>query len=133
MSPWNRRPAMVSLSTTEFEALVEQALTDLPTEIVQHMDNVAITVADWPSASELQRARVAPAHQLFGLYEGIPLTKRGAHYHLIAPDRIILYRGPLLAACHTLSALREQIRRTVVHEIAHHFGIGEARIRELGY
>lgn len=124
---------MVSLSTPEFEALVEQALTNLPAEIVQHMDNVAITVADWPSAGELQRARVAYPQQLFGLYEGIPLTKRGRHYNLITPDRIILYRGPLQAACHTLPALREQVRRTVVHEIAHHFGIGEARLRELGY
>jgi len=124
---------MVSLSLTEFESLVDQALTDLPTEIVQHMENVAITVADWPSLSELQRAHVAHPQQLFGLYEGVPLTRRGVHYNLVAPDRIVLYRGPLLAACHTVPALREQIRRTVVHEIAHHFGIGEARIRELGY
>jgi len=124
---------VVSLSAAEFEGLVEQALADLPAEIVQHMDNVAVTVADWPSAGELRRARVAHPQQLFGLYEGIPLTKRGARYHLITPDRIVLFRGPLQAACNTLSALREQIRRTVVHEIAHHFGIGEARLRELGY
>jgi len=124
---------MVVLSRSQFEALVEQALAGLPAEILQHMNNVAITIADWPSASELKRAAVSPPRQLFGLYEGIPLTKRGQHYNLVAPDRIILYRGPLQAAHHTLPALREQVRRTVVHEIAHHFGIGEARIRELGY
>ena len=124
---------MVVLSKSQFETLIEQALADLPAEILQHMDNVAITIADWPSASELKRAGVSPRRQLFGLYEGIPLTKRGQHYNLVAPDRIILYRGPLQAAHHTLPALREQVRRTVVHEIAHHFGIGEARIRELGY
>ncbi len=71
--------------------------------------------------------------QLFGLYEGIPLIRRGAHCNLVTPDRITLYRGPLQAACRTLTALRDQVRRTVVHEIAHHFGIDEARIRELGY
>ncbi|KPL21412.1 MAG: hypothetical protein AMJ93_09660 [Anaerolineae bacterium SM23_84] len=124
---------MVVVNKARFEALVAQALADLPTEILQYMDNVAITIADWPSASELRRARLSHPHQLFGLYEGIPLTERGGHYHLVTPDRIILYRGPLQAAHHTLDGLREQIRRTVVHEIAHHFGISEKRIRELGY
>ncbi len=124
---------MVVLSRSEFELLVEQALADLPAEILQHMDNVVITISEWPTARELKRARVVHPRQLFGLYEGIPLTKRRANYNLVTPDRIILYRGPLLAAHRTLPALGEQIRRTVVHEIAHHFGISEARIRELGY
>jgi predicted Zn-dependent protease with MMP-like domain len=124
---------VISLTESQFQALVEEALADLPTEILQHMDNVAITIADWPSAAELRRAGVRHGPQLFGLYEGIPLTKRGKGYNLVAPDRIILYRGPLQAAFRSLPALREQIGRTVVHEIAHHFGIGEARIRELGY
>jgi predicted Zn-dependent protease with MMP-like domain len=97
------------------------------------MDNVAITIADWPSAAELQRTGISHGRQIFGLYQGIPLTKRGKRYNLVAPDQIILYRGPLQAAFRSLSALREQIRRTVVHEIAHHFGISEERIRELGY
>ena len=118
---------------SQFESLVEEAVAELPAEILQHMENVAITVADWPSASELKRAGVASPRQLFGLYEGIPLTRRGKHYHMVPPDRIVLYRGPLLAAHATLPALRQQIRRTVVHEIAHHFGISEGRIRELGY
>jgi len=124
---------MTNLSRSQFEALVEQALTDLPAEIRARMDNVVITIASWPSASELKRVKATDPRQLFGLYEGIPLTRRGAHYNLVAPDRIVLYRGPLQAASRTLTALREQVRRTVVHEIAHHFGIDEARIRELGY
>ena len=121
------------LTEAEFAALVEEALADLPEEIQQHLSNVAITVADWPSAAELQRAGVRHSQQLFGLYEGIPLTRRGGHYNLVTPDRITLYRGPLLDAFATPEGLRWQIRRTVVHEIAHHFGINEARIRELGY
>ena len=124
---------MVVLSESQFQELVEEALADLPAEIVQHMDNVAITIADWPSADELQRTGIGHGRQIFGLYQGIPLTKRGKGYNLVAPDQIILYRGPLQAAFRSLSALREQVRRTVVHEIAHHFGISEARIRELGY
>jgi len=124
---------MLHLSETDFEALVEQALSDLPADIAQHMDNVAITIADWPTPSQLKRAQVTHPHQLFGLYEGIPLTRRGVHYNLVPPDRIVIYRGPLLTAYHTPSALRGQIRRTVVHEIAHHFGISEARLHELGY
>ncbi len=124
---------MVMLSGSEFDRLVNEALAELPAEILEHMDNVAITIEDWPTAGQLSRAGVRHPRQLFGLYEGIPLTKRGAHYNLVPPDRIILYRGPLQAAHATLAALQEQIRRTVVHEIAHHFGISEARIRELGY
>lgn len=124
---------MTDLSLSEFEALVEQAVAALPEEILAYMDNVAITVADWPSARVLNRTQTGDRRQLFGLYEGVPLTRRGAHYNLVTPDRITLYRGPLQAACRTLDALRDQVRRTVVHEIAHHFGIDEARIRELGY
>jgi len=124
---------MSDITEAEFAALVEDALAELPEEIRQHLNNVAVTVADWPSAGELLRAGVQHPRQLFGLYEGIPLTQRGGHYNLVAPDRITLYRGPLLGAFGTLAALRQQIRRTVVHEIAHHFGINEARIRELGY
>jgi predicted Zn-dependent protease with MMP-like domain len=121
------------LTRTQFETLVEDALTELPEELLQHMQNIAVTVADWPSPGELKRAGLVHPRQLYGLYEGIPLTRRGTHYNLVAPDRIILYQGPLQMASPSLPALREQIRRTVVHEIAHHFGIGEARIRELGY
>jgi len=124
---------MTKLSRSQFDTLVEQALADLPAEILGHLDNVAITVAEWPGAREMERIQMSDPRQLFGLYEGIPLIRRGTHYNLVTPDRITLYRGPLQAACRTLTALRDQIRRTVVHEIAHHFGIDEARIRELGY
>ena len=124
---------MVVLTRTQFEALVEDALIGLPEEFLQHMQNVAVTVADWPSPGELKRAGVAHPLNLFGLYEGVPLTKRGTNYNLVAPDRIILYQDSLQMASHSLPALRERIRDTVVHEIAHHFGISEARIRELGY
>jgi predicted Zn-dependent protease with MMP-like domain len=125
--------AVAGLTDVEFEALVDQALAGLPEEVLQHLDNVAVTVAEWPSPSELKRARVHGRDRLFGLYQGVPLTRRGVHYNLVAPDRITVFRGPLLAGCHSRDELREQIRRTVVHEIAHHLGISEARLGELGY
>ena len=123
----------MELTEAQFEALIETTLAGLPDEILQHMANVAITVADWPSADELSRAGVAQPQQLFGLYEGVPLTGRTRGYNMVTPDRIIIYRGPLQRAFRTPAELAGQIRRTVVHEIAHHFGIGEVRIRQLGY
>jgi predicted Zn-dependent protease with MMP-like domain len=124
---------MTDLTEGEFEELVADAVASLPHEILQHMNNVAVTVADWPSPDELRRSRLGRGSLLFGLYEGVPLTKRGGHYNLVAPDRIIIFRGPLQNVFRTPDALQQQIRRTVVHEIAHHFGLSEARIRELGY
>jgi predicted Zn-dependent protease with MMP-like domain len=121
------------MTREEFEGLVAEALADLPSEILERMDNVAVTVAYWPSRAQLARAGVESPHTLFGLYEGVPLTKRGAHYGMVPPDRITLFQGPLEAAGRTLAAIREQVRRTVIHEIAHHFGIDEDRIQELGY
>ena len=121
------------MTASGFQALVEKALATLPSDILQHLNNVAITVSDWPSRSQLEKARLSQTSQLFGLYEGVPLTKRGSNYHMVTPDRITLFRRPLLAACRSPAALPGLVRRTVVHEIAHHFGISEARIRELGY
>ena len=121
------------MTREKFEALVAEALASLPSEILERMDNVAVTVAYWPSRTQLARAGVEPPHALFGLYEGVPLTKRGAGYGMVPPDRITLFQGPLETACRTLTAIREQVRRTVIHEIGHHFGMDEDRIRELGY
>jgi predicted Zn-dependent protease with MMP-like domain len=121
------------MTQEEFRALVAEALYGLPPGILEKTDNVAITVAYWPSRTQLARAGAKSPRSLFGLYEGVPLTKRGIHYGMVPPDRITLFQGPLEAACPTLAAIREQVRRTVIHEIAHHFGIDEDRIRELGY
>ena len=126
-------PRNTNMTREEFEALVAEALANLPSEILERMDNVAVTVAYWPSHAQLARAGVKPPHTLFGLYEGVPLTKRGAQYGMVPPDRITLFQGPLEATCRTLAAIREQVRRTVIHEIGHHFGMDEGRIRELGY
>lgn len=117
----------------EFEDLVADALETLPPEILNRMDNVAVTVQDWPSRDQLSSSRVPPGSTLFGLYQGVPLTQRSSHYGMVAPDRITIFRGPLTSYYQTPEAIVEQVRRTVVHEIAHHFGMGEEQIARLGY
>jgi predicted Zn-dependent protease with MMP-like domain len=121
------------MTDEEFSALVDEALSDLPAEIRQRLDNVAVVTAVWPSGEEMRLAGVDQPWQLFGLYEGVPLPRRGTHYNLVAPDRIVIYQGPLQRAFASTTDMRHQVRRTVVHEVAHHFGLTERRIRELGY
>jgi predicted Zn-dependent protease with MMP-like domain len=121
--------------STGFDILVERALDDLPVWIQEQMQNVVITVAEWPSPEQMRAMRARPAGRapgmLLGLYEGIPLTRRTRSYHLAAPDRITLFRGPLLRLARSGEDLRRLIRHTVVHEVAHHFGFSEQQLREL--
>jgi predicted Zn-dependent protease with MMP-like domain len=121
------------VSREEFEELVVDALSTLPPQILNRMENVAITVQEWPTRAQLEHANVPPGLTLFGLYQGIPLTQRTSHYGMVAPDRITIFRGPLIRYYATPEAIAEQVRKTVVHEIAHHFGMGEAQIAALGY
>lgn len=115
----------------EFEELVAEALANLPREFQEKLDNITIEVKDWPSRRELLRAGLRPGQTLLGLYHGIPLPQRDRGYNLVLPDRITLYRIPIEQAGRTPAGIRQQIRRTVLHEIAHHFGISDERLREL--
>jgi predicted Zn-dependent protease with MMP-like domain len=121
----------VNKETLDFYALVERALEELPPELAELLDNVAIVVDDWPEYSTPQVSD-DPEDTLYGLYEGVPLTQRGAGYYGTLPDRITIFRGPL-ERDFPREELEEQIRITVVHEIAHHFGFDEARLEELGW
>lgn len=121
------------LTPAEFELLVDQALAELPPYFADRMANVAVMVRPWPTRSELEQARTPAGHTLLGLYQGIPLTVRTSGYNLVSPDTITLYQGPIeRAAGPSLEAIRKQVRRTVLHELAHHFGIDDDRLRELG-
>jgi predicted Zn-dependent protease with MMP-like domain len=121
----------VNRETLDFYELVERALEGLPPELSELLDNVAIVVDDWPDYSTPLVTR-EPYDTLYGLYEGVPLTERGAGYHGMLPDKITIFRRPLERDFRR-SELEEQIRITVVHEIAHHFGIDEERLEELGW
>ena len=113
-----------------FEQLVADALDSLPDEIAARMDNVQVVVEDEPPAEV--RAGVGRGSDVLGYYHGVPLTQRG-YYNNVMPDRISIYRGPITRVARTPSGIKEQVRKTVIHEIAHHFGIDDDRLRELGW
>ncbi|MEW5987205.1 MAG: metallopeptidase family protein [Chloroflexota bacterium] len=119
-------------SRTEFEELVAQALDELPPYFQERMSNVAVLVQPWPSRRELEQAGVRPGHTLLGLYHGIPLTERTHAYGLVPPDTITVYQGPIEQTAQTAAEVVAAVRHTVIHELAHHFGISDARLRELG-
>ena len=107
----------------DFEREVEEALASLPPDLAQAVSNVAIVVEDEPP----------PGQPLLGLYEGIPLTRRGSGYAGVLPDKITIYRRPLERIYGAdRESLRRQIRRVVLHEVAHHFGISDERLEEIG-
>jgi len=112
----------MELTTEEFEELVADALDSLPSELGRAMENVAIYVDD-----------TSPPGGLLGLYEGVPLTKRGTSYSATLPDRITIYKATILRHAHTHADVVATVRKTVIHEIAHHFGISDPRLDELGW
>ncbi len=113
-----------------FEELVRQALADVPEEITERMSNVDVEVQDWATPRQLASARVARG-TLLGLYQGIPLTRRTSGYNMVPPDKIIIFQGPLEHIARDEDDLVRRVRSTVVHEVAHHFGISDARLREI--
>ncbi|OIV38126.1 hypothetical protein BIV57_07340 [Mangrovactinospora gilvigrisea] len=115
---------MLEMTREAFEDLVAAALDTVPPELTRLMDNVAVFVEDEPPPG---------GPTLLGLYEGTPLTERGEWYAGNLPDRITVYQGPILRMCPTVREVIREVRITVVHEIAHHFGIDDERLHELGY
>ncbi|RPK38410.1 Possibl zinc metallo-peptidase [Streptomyces sp. ADI93-02] len=116
---------VLEMTREEFEELVSLALDRVPPELMRLMDNVAVFVEEEPEDPE--------DRELLGLYEGTPLTERGEWYAGVLPDRITIYRGPTLRMCETREDVVAETEITVVHEIAHHFGIDDERLHELGY
>lgn len=115
-----------------FEALVAEALDSLPPDIQEKLENVEVVVGWRPSPAQLRRLELGPGHTLFGLYEGVPLTGRTSGYGMVLPDKITIFRQPIEARCRSDEQVRHTVRRTVLHELAHHFGISDERLRELG-
>ena len=120
------------LSEEQFEQLVAQALDELPPYFQEKISNVEVLVKSWPSRRELHNAGVPPGHTLLGLYSGIPLTERTHNYGLVTPDTITLYQGPIEQSATKSEQIPGIVRHTVIHEFAHHFGISDDRLRELG-
>jgi predicted Zn-dependent protease with MMP-like domain len=122
------------VSAERFEELVAEALETIPQPLWDAIDNLAIVVEDWPSARELASLRMGRGNLLLGLYEGVPLTARHHSYGLVPPDKITIFRGPILQVCAggDEETIRKQVRHTVLHEIAHHFGISDEQLVEWG-
>lgn len=116
----------------EFERLVAQALDSLPAFVQQAMSNIEVIIRPWPSRRELREAGVPPGETLLGLYTGVPLTERTSDYGLVAPDMITLYQGPIEQAAGGAADVPRVVQETVIHEMAHHFGISDDRLWELG-
>jgi predicted Zn-dependent protease with MMP-like domain len=122
----------VTISPVEFERLVAEGLKIIPEELRRYISNAQLVIEHEPSARQLDELGVPPGETLFGLYEGTPLTERTTQYSGL-PDRIIIFRKPLVEEFDDPLDIRREIARTVIHEIAHHFGIDEERLVELGW
>ena len=121
----------MQLKDEEFDTLISRAMDELPQKYIKGLDNIAIVYADDPDEHQRQKSNIPEGSLLLGLYEGIPMTKRGAGYNLVLPDKITLFKNPILAVTHTPEQLFEQIKRTLWHEIAHFYGLNHEDIHRI--
>lgn len=119
------------MTLKEFEALIAETLNSLPEQFAKALDNVEIVAEIWPTRQDLIDGGVTHG-TLFGLYRGVPQTKRGT-YQAVLPDRIVIFAGPIVAMYgENLAEVKRQVRDTVLHEIGHHFGMNDEEIRKAG-
>jgi len=121
----------MELTDETFDHLISQAMDELPQEYIKGLNNVAILYADDPDEYQIQKSGLREGNILLGLYEGIPLTKRGGNYTFVLPDKITLFKHSMMMVAHDPQQLYEQIKRTLWHEIAHYYGLDHERIHEL--
>ena len=120
------------MDSGKFERLVAQAVESLPDEFHDRLENIDVVVADQPTRHQLAELGKRRGETLLGLYEGVPLTKRSRHYGLVVPDKITIFQRPIEAICRNDTEIITRIQRVVLHEIAHHFGISDAKLKQLG-
>ncbi len=114
-----------------FERLVARVVDDLPEEFLLRLENIDIVVEDRPTPDQLLHLELEHGETLLGLYEGVPRTERGWHYGLVPPDKITIFQRSIEAKCRYGGNISAEIQRVVKHEIAHHFGISDARLRQI--
>ena len=122
---------MMQLTDEQFDQLITRAMDELPQEYIKGLENVVIVQADDPTPEQLRKMNVDAHHVLLGLYEGIPLTQRGSGFSGMLPDKITLFKNPILAVVSNDDELHEQIKRTLWHEIAHYYGLNHSHIDKL--
>ena len=123
----------VRVTDDEFEALVQKAIDGIPASFAPYMSNIIIEVADYPDKQTCESLNLSSRHTLLGLYHGIALTNRSVHHSGVMPDRITLYKRNIEDITRSRNQLVDQIRKTVLHEIGHHFGLDEDDLSEAGY
>lgn len=124
--------ATVSIpSDEEFEEMINDGISRLPKLYQENLNNVGFVIADEPTTEQRQELKLRCNETLFGLYQGIPLTKRGAGYNLVLPDKITIFKLPIVAASRTIDEIAEHVRHTVWHEVAHYYGLNHGQIHKL--
>jgi predicted Zn-dependent protease with MMP-like domain len=121
---------MLAISDRQFRIMASQAIDSLPQPYIDNMKNVAIVIEDDPTPEQKARLHLHNGQTLYGLYEGIPLTKRG-NYTMALPDKITIFKNPIITNSQNLTQLKTQIKRTIWHEIAHHYGLNHQQINNL--
>jgi len=111
-----------------FRKLVGEAIDSLPSEFLRRLNNVAVVVEDYPTVQKLRKLKVSPQTILFGLYEGVPQTKRGS-YSGVLPDKITIFKNSIEKVARSAEEIKAQVRATVIHEIGHHFGLSDKDLR----
>ncbi len=119
------------MNQEEFARLVSKAVEELPQEFLSILENIDVVVRGYPTPARLRKLGLGTSETLLGLYEGVPQTKRGSHYGMVLPDKITIFQKPIEAKCGNDAEIYAEIKRVLKHEIAHHFGISDARLREI--
>lgn len=122
---------MLQINDKDFSKLIAEVMDELPEEYIKGLKNVLITYEDQPTPEQLRKQNIGEGQTLLGLYEGIPLTKRNAGYQFVLPDKITLFKLPLLAGATDFDILRRQVKHTLWHEVAHYYGLDHERIHEI--
>lgn len=122
---------MLHVDDKEFNDLIAQSMDELPDKYTSKLSNVLITYEDDPSTEQRQKLQLRCNETLFGLYEGIPMTARGNGYNMVLPDKITIFKNPMLHASADIESLKAQVKHTLWHEIAHYFGLNHDRIHEI--
>jgi predicted Zn-dependent protease with MMP-like domain len=123
----------MKVSQKDFDRIVKRSISHIPREIRRHLENILIAVQERPSRTLLKEMGLFPHKTLLGIYRGVSLEKRSVTAPPLYPDTIFLFQEPLEEMCDTIEEMEQQIEKTVVHEIAHYFGISEERLADLGY
>ncbi len=121
----------MKVTEEEFEELVTEAMSSLRKKFKEKMENIVVVIESLPSQELLREMRIKSPYGLLGLYRGVPYPRRGIWYRNVMPDKIIIFKKPIEARCRNKEDIKESVRRVVVHEIGHYFGLGEADLRKI--